>query len=132
MTLITGLDHVQIEAPADCESAARQFFGELLGLPELQKPALLAVRGGAWFGLPDGRQLHIGVTPDFQPRQKGHPALRCTDLGRVMTQLEGHGVPYRTDDDAGVPRLYLRDPWGNRLEIVEGQHAAPPVRRERP
>lgn len=122
MTLITGLDHVQIEAPAGCEEAARQFFAEVLGLPELQKPAPLAVRGGAWFGLPDGRQLHIGVTADFSPRHKGHPALRCTDLGQVMARLQQCGVPYQTDDDAGVPRLYLRDPWGNRLEIVEGGH----------
>jgi hypothetical protein len=40
------------------------FFGDLLGLPELPKPAPLSARGGCWFALGD-RQLHIGVDPDF-------------------------------------------------------------------
>ncbi|WP_261664121.1 VOC family protein [Deinococcus sp. Marseille-Q6407] len=122
MTLLTGLDHVQIEAPAGCEAAARQFFTGVLGLPELSKPPILAARGGCWFGLPDGRQLHVGVAADFQARHKGHPALRCADLGAVGQQLDTHGVSWQADEEAGVPRLFLQDPWGNRLEIVQGQH----------
>ena len=46
MPLISGLDHVQLEAPAGCEAAARAFFGGVLGLPELQKPAALQKNGG--------------------------------------------------------------------------------------
>lgn len=122
MSLVTGLDHVQIEAPAGCEDAARQFFTGLMGLPELQKPAALQRNGGAWFALPSGQQLHIGVTPEFVPRQKGHVALRCTDLGAVKAALEAAAVAYTADEEAGVPRVFLRDPWGNRLEIVQGQH----------
>ena len=64
--LLTGLDHVQIEAPAGCEPQARAFYAGVLGLPELRKPAPLEARGGCWFALPDGRQLHVGVTPEFQ------------------------------------------------------------------
>ncbi|CAM4027303.1 hypothetical protein [Deinococcus frigens] len=80
-TLITGLDHFQVEAPAGCEAAARAFYGEFLGLPELRKPAPFLNNGGVWFALADGRQLHVGVAPDFVPRDKGHPALRCDDIG---------------------------------------------------
>jgi catechol 2,3-dioxygenase-like lactoylglutathione lyase family enzyme len=47
--MITGLDHVQVAAPPGCEAEARAFYGGLLGLPELEKPAALAGRGGAWF-----------------------------------------------------------------------------------
>lgn len=36
------LDHVQIAAPPGCEPAARHFFGDLLGLVELPKPAPLS------------------------------------------------------------------------------------------
>ena len=68
------------------EEAARAFFGGFLGLPELLKPGALRARGGAWFALPDGRQLHVGVTPDFVPREKGHPALRCPDLAAFQAQ----------------------------------------------
>ncbi|WP_104989888.1 glyoxalase [Deinococcus sp. NW-56] len=121
-SLISGLDHVQIEAPAGCEAAARAFFDDFLGLPELLKPEALRARGGAWFGLPDGRQVHVGVTPDFVPREKGHPALRCPDLAAFQAQCEAHGVAYRADAEAGVPRVFLRDPFGNRLEVVGGGH----------
>ena len=124
---ITGLDHVQIEAPAGCEAAARAFFGWVLGLKELQKPVALQARGGAWFALPDGRHLHVGVVADFVPRTKGHPALRCGDLAGLQAHLHLCGVPFQADDEAGVPRIFLRDPFGNRLEIVQGGHAAAPV-----
>lgn len=126
-TLITGLDHVQIEAPAGCEGEARAFFGAFLGLPELLKPEALRARGGVWFGLPDGRQLHVGVTPGFVPREKGHPALRCPDLAAFQERCGAHGVPFRADAEAGVPRVFLRDPFGNRLEVVEGSHASVPA-----
>lgn len=125
--LISGLDHVQVEAPDGCEAAARAFFGGFLGLPERLKPEALRSRGGGWFALPDGRQLHVGVTPDFVPREKGHPALRCPDLVAFRAHCDAHGVPYRADAEAGVPRVFLRDPFGNRLEVVEGKHESVPA-----
>lgn len=121
-TLIAGLDHVQIEAPAGCEAAARAFFGRVLGLPELRKPTALQSAGGVWFGLPDGRQLHVGVAADFVPRVKGHLALRCVNLPELQTHLHTCGVPFQSDDRAGMPRVFLRDPFGNRLEIVQQGH----------
>ena len=120
MTLITGLDHVQIEAPKGCEAAGRAFFGNFLGLPELTKPPALAARGGVWFGLPDGRQLHIGVVKDFVPRDKGHLALRCHHLDAVSAEAEKQNIPLTPDHElAPLRRVFLRDPWGNRLEIIE-------------
>lgn len=124
MTLITGLDHILVEAPTDCEDSARHFFGTVLGLTELQKPEPLRARGGAWFLLPDGRQIHVGVTPDFTPRRKGHLALRCQSLSAVQERLQAHGIATHPDQEAGVPRLFLADPWGNRMEIVEGAMVA--------
>lgn len=126
MTLITGLDHVQIEAPAGCEADARAFYGGILGLPELDKPAALRGNGGVWFGLPDGRQLHVGVVAGFTPRTKGHPALRTADLAAAQAHLEACGLSCRPDTGAGVARIFLADPFGNRLEIVGGGHPARP------
>ena len=127
MPLLNGLDHVQLEAPAGCEAAAREFFGGVLGLPELQKPEALRKNGGCWFGLPDGRQVHIGVVADYVPRRKGHFALRCDDVGAVARHLAAQGVACTPDEEAGVPRLFLQDPWGGRLEIVQGAHPSRPV-----
>jgi catechol 2,3-dioxygenase-like lactoylglutathione lyase family enzyme len=112
--VITGLDHVQVAAPPGCEAEARAFYGGLLGLTEVPKPASLAARGGVWFGV-----LHVGVAPDFVAAAKAHPALRVTDLDALAARLIEAGVEVRWDDELpGVPRFYADDPWGNRLEFM--------------
>ncbi len=120
--MILGLDHVQICAPPSCEEDARRFFGGFLGLPELQKPAPLVPNGGAWFALPDGRQLHVGVERDFIPAAKAHPCLRCADLDAVLERAQRFGIPAELDTRLPLRRLYLSDPWGNRWEVVQGLH----------
>jgi hypothetical protein len=47
--LVSGIDHVQIAAPGGCEADARNFFGRLLGLEEIEKPEPLRSRDGCWF-----------------------------------------------------------------------------------
>ncbi len=113
---------MQIAAPAGCESAARRFYGELLGLRELEKPEPLRVRGGAWFELADGRQLHIGVDEDFVPARKAHPALLvgAVAIDGLAGRLTGAGFAARWDDALAVRRFFVSDPWGNRIEIVAG------------
>jgi catechol 2,3-dioxygenase-like lactoylglutathione lyase family enzyme len=115
---VVGLDHVQLAAPAGCEAAARRFYGELLGLPELPKPATLAGRGGVWFRL--GTQaLHIGVEQPFAPARKAHPALLVRNLAALAERLEAAGVDVTWDTDLpGYQRCYTADPWGNRLELL--------------
>src|SRR5580658_10805861 len=89
---ITALDHVQLAAPPGSEPAARRFFGELLGLRELEKPPELAARGGVWFAIGEhGQQLHIGVTDEHAPARKAHPAFAATDLDALADRLEAAG-----------------------------------------
>lgn len=117
---LTGLDHVQLAAPAGGEEEARAFFGALLGLEELEKPAALEARGGAWFALPDGRQLHVGVADPFAAATKAHPAFRVEGYDELRRRLAGADVETRDDDlIPGVRRFYADDPFGNRLEFVE-------------
>jgi GrpB-like predicted nucleotidyltransferase (UPF0157 family) len=118
---VIGLDHVQIAAPPGCEADARRFYGGVLGLAEVPKPEPLARRGGVWFGLGDGRQLHVGVEEDFAAARKAHPALRVADgaLEVVAERLLEGGCEVRWDDALpGVARFYVDDPWGNRLELL--------------
>jgi hypothetical protein len=49
--LVTDIDHLQIAAPKGCKAEARRFFGDLLVLQEIEKPAPLRLRGGCWFPL---------------------------------------------------------------------------------
>jgi catechol 2,3-dioxygenase-like lactoylglutathione lyase family enzyme len=118
---IIGLDHVQVAAPPGCEQQARRFYGELLGLAELEKPEALRARGGAWFDLGE-QQLHVGVEDPFSPARKAHPALRVAngELAALATRLQAAGLPVAWDDSIpGVRRFHCADPWGNRLELVE-------------
>lgn len=71
---IIGLDQVQVAAPVGGESDARRFYGDLLGLTELEKPEPLRGRGGVWFTCGD-QQLHVGVSGGFSPATKAHPGL---------------------------------------------------------
>ncbi len=122
---LTALDHVQLAMPAGEEEKARRFYGELLGLPELHKPPVLAKRGGVWFAGPevDGHPLfavHLGVEADFRPARKAHPCFRVVDLDGLQSTLAQAGVPTTWDTDLpGVRRFYAQDPFGNRIEFME-------------
>ena len=113
MTII-GLDHVQIAAPAGCEEAARHFYGEALGMQEIPKPEKLRARGGVWFALPDGRELHVGVEAEFVPARKAHPCFVAEDADALAAQL---GDVSWDENIPGTRRFYVTDPFGNRVEI---------------
>ena len=113
-----AIDHVQIAMPTGGEAAARAFFGDLLGLVEIPKPAALAARGGCWFAV-GFLQLHLGVETDFRAARKAHVALRSDDLAGVRHRIAAAGhVP--TDDVPvdGRARFFTADPFGNRIEFV--------------
>jgi catechol 2,3-dioxygenase-like lactoylglutathione lyase family enzyme len=112
------LDHVQLCIPPDAEGRAREFYGRLLGLTEIEKPAPLRANGGLWFEIA-GIQLHIGVERD-QSKSKRHPAFEVENIEAVRSYLEQNGV--RTKDEtpvAGIKRFSLFDPFDNRIELLE-------------
>lgn len=122
MTL-RAIDHVQLGMPAGGEDAARRFYGEILGLLEVPKPAELAGRGGCWFAR-DGVAVHLGVEAAFRPATRAHPAFVVDDLVAERQRLACAGVPI-IDDDSSLPvaRCYLKDPFGNRIELVDAADA---------
>lgn len=126
MPKITALDHVQISMPEGREPEARKYFGELLGLPELEKPPNLAKRGGLWFALPDRRELHLGVEEPFSPNKKAHPAFTTTDLDALAAELSEAGYPVEWDEElAPLRRFYSEDVFGNRIEFrADGENGA--------
>ncbi len=113
---ITGIDHVQVAAPAGREEDARSFYGGLLGLEELPKPAALAARGGCWFRA-GAQELHVGVEEGFVPARKAHPGLVADDLDSLAGRLRDAGHDIVFDAIPEARRFHVADPFGNRLEI---------------
>jgi catechol 2,3-dioxygenase-like lactoylglutathione lyase family enzyme len=112
------LDHVQLCIPPGAEDAARAFYGTLLGLREIEKPAPLRANGGMWFEIAD-IQLHIGVEA-HQTKSKRHPAFEVEQVEAIRNYLEAHGVRTRDEPQlAGIRRFSFFDPFDNRIELLE-------------
>jgi catechol 2,3-dioxygenase-like lactoylglutathione lyase family enzyme len=115
--VVEGLDHVQLACPPGGEDEARRFYGELLGLRELEKPEPLRSRGGVWFEC-GAQQLHLGVEEPFAPAHKAHPALLVGSPAE-LEELAKRLPAVRWDEDLpGFRRFYTSDPFGNRLELL--------------
>lgn len=114
-----SIDHVQLAAPKGSESIARKFYGEILGFTEVEKPALLKKRGGVWFGF-GSYQIHIGIEEPFAPAKKAHPAFQVENLDALKVHLTEYDVDFIVDVDLpAANRIYIHDPFGNRIEILE-------------
>jgi catechol 2,3-dioxygenase-like lactoylglutathione lyase family enzyme len=117
---LSAIDHVQLAMPTGEEERARAFYGTLLGMKEVPKPAELAKRGGCWFEC-GPVQIHLGVEADFRPARKAHPALRCSDYFGLVAKLRAAGVAVTEDGSIpGVRRCHIADPFGNRIELIGG------------
>src|SRR5262245_60740991 len=105
--------------PPGEEAAAREFYEGILGIPEVPKPPHLAKRGGAWFERGTVK-IHLGKDVDFRPARKAHPALLVVDLEGLIARLKQHDINVIDDDPLeGYLRVYVADPFGNRIELME-------------
>lgn len=120
--MIKRVHHVQITIPKGAEEAAREFYCAFLGLKEIPKPESLAGRGGFWMELGD-TQVHVGTENiDVREPSKAHVAYLVDGLENWRTRLTDRGVeildgiPIR-----GYGRFEFRDPFGNRVEMLQAQ-----------
>lgn len=119
-SMIERLHHMQLAMPPGQEATVRDFYSGVLGMTEIDKPLVLAARGGAWFRA-GSVELHLGVEDDFRAARKGHPGILVTDLDEVVDRLRASGQP-PTEWDGNFPgcrRVYAHDPFGNRLEFLQ-------------
>lgn len=105
-------------------SRAKAFYGELLGLRELPRPAFDFE--GAWYALGD-RQLHLIVHPPARAlrgtteidSRDGHFAVRVADYDATLAHLRSRGVQVRESRHNVTPwaQIYITDPDGNIIEL---------------
>lgn len=122
------LHHVQVGIPVGGEQAGRRFYADGLGLIEIDKPAELTTRGGAWFRSDGGAEIHLGVESDPRPQDRAHPALAVdstAELEALAVRLEalGYAVDWSQRHNAmtstgGFERFHTCDPFGHRVEVV--------------
>ena len=118
--VIVGLHHVHVTIPRGAEAAARAFYCGVLGLREIEKPDALRARGGFWLEVGD-REVHVGVEDGVErAATKAHVAYEVRGLPAWRERMERAGVAVL---DAipipGADRFELRDPFGNRVELIE-------------
>ncbi len=117
---ILGLHHAQITIPRGAEVQARQFYCDLLGLSEIEKPASLQGRGGFWLQV-GSQQVHVGVEDGVKrSATKAHLAYQVDAIEAWQKRLQensieiGDSIPF-----AGFQRFEIRDPFGNRVEFIQ-------------
>jgi catechol 2,3-dioxygenase-like lactoylglutathione lyase family enzyme len=111
------LSHINITMPKGGEETARAFYGGLLGLKEVPKPESIRGRGGVWFDA-GGMDIHVSVEENCTgPDSYRHFGLECADVDGLRQRLQAAGIAL--EDGRPVPwrRFFVRDPFGNRIEI---------------
>lgn len=118
--MIVGLHHAQLTIPKNAEEEARKFYSEILGLREKEKPESLKGRGGFWLEVGD-LEVHVGVEDGFDRTQtKAHIAYQVENLTHWRTVLEKNKIIIiESVPIPGYNRFEFRDPFGNRVEMIE-------------
>lgn len=118
--MIKGLHHVQITIPKETEEKAKNFYCDILGLQEIEKPESLKGRGGFWLKVGD-KDVHIGTEDDFDRlKTKAHIAYEVEDISYWKNRLTKENIQIL--DGVPIPnfeRFEFRDPFGNRVEMIQ-------------
>ena len=117
-----AIDHVQLAAPPGCEQQARDFYGGLLGLREIEKPEPLRARGGVWFESGPVSSTSGWRTPSRR-RARPTPRYGCRPPRSTRWRRAWPAAGARVDwnhDLHEVRRFFTDDPWGNRVELLAG------------
>ncbi|GAB3800200.1 VOC family protein [Spirosoma humi] len=115
MIQFTRLDHILLPIPDGKTTEARAFYSQVLKLTEIpgEHPG-----GAIWFEIA-GIQLHLREESGGSLSLR-HPAFEVSNLAGAKQELEQNGIAisYSSDID-GRQRFFFRDPFGNRIELLE-------------
>jgi catechol 2,3-dioxygenase-like lactoylglutathione lyase family enzyme len=120
MRLVLALHHVNVTVSPGAEGEAKHFYGDVLGLEQLSKPAGTRP-SGAWYQI-GPNQLHLSVEKEGRVSlSTGHVCFAVSDLSAAEHRFREAGVEIIPDPRPieGTSRFYVRDPGGNMLEIVQ-------------
>ena len=119
---IIKINHVNVTVPSAFESAARDFYGVVLGLKQIPKPAGPRQNIGAWYELGES-QLHLSLEDsDHNDASDAHVCYQVNDIAAAQREFRNAGVAIIPDPRpvSGQTRFFVRDPGGNLIEITRG------------
>jgi catechol 2,3-dioxygenase-like lactoylglutathione lyase family enzyme len=122
MASVKRLQHTSVPMPPGGDEEARAFYSGVLGMREIPKPEGLAAMTVVWFAAnDDGDEVHV-----FKDERHGsnsaaqHLCLEVDDIEGYKTRLSDHGYdPQIPESIHNRPRLFVRDPFRNLIELVE-------------
>jgi catechol 2,3-dioxygenase-like lactoylglutathione lyase family enzyme len=113
------IHHITCETPPERVDACLRFY-TILGFDEVVAPPGIA-RRAVWLERSSGdhaTQVHLMPTGDATP-SSGHFGVICRDYGDTLAELRRAGFePEPRTEHWGSPRSYVRDPAGNRVEVM--------------
>jgi catechol 2,3-dioxygenase-like lactoylglutathione lyase family enzyme len=118
------LQHVSLEVGRDQAPRCAAFW-ELLGFARVDPPPTLRDRA-TWLER-EGTQVHLMLVDNPTVPPDGHAAVVAPDYETTLASLRDAGFePEPRSEHWGVPRCFVRDPVGHRVEVMS---AAPPRSR---
>ena len=110
-----------ISVPVTDMERAKRFYGETLGLPEIEHPQ----QGFPEYQLGENVSLYLlqmgNIGQTFTAPHSGSIALRVPDVHEAQAELEAKGVTFEFDEspfDTGVCHMAIfKDPDGNQLML---------------
>jgi catechol 2,3-dioxygenase-like lactoylglutathione lyase family enzyme len=108
--------------PPGGDDDARAFYGEVLGMREIPKPEGLAAMTVVWFAAnEEGDEVHVFQEENIGPNSAAqHLCLEVDDIEGYKTRLGDRGYDFQIPETIhNRPRLFVRDPFDNLLELVE-------------
>ncbi len=115
-----GLHHVMVGVPPDEKEAAQRFYEGVLGFVPVDSPLESAGDGNLWWYSCGASEFHIALVPDYRANVRPHVAIGIKDLPAYRERLRSHGIETKLDYSySGCWRIYIVDPWNNRLEFIE-------------
>ena len=119
----THLDHCTVLV-TDVKKA-RRFYGDVLGLREVAPPKefdFVAV----WYDL-GGQYLHLLLKDRPDTNSPRHFCLHVTDVRAAREHFRKLGVAVdETVKIAAADRFFVRDPDGNRIEVLQWERPYDP------
>lgn len=122
MPTVIRLQHTSVPMPADGHEAARHFYGEVLGMSESTPPTGLMTGRLVWFRAgDDGQEIHLFVDETMDRKSTNqHLCLQVDNLVALRDHLARHNVAIEeTVAITNRPRLFVRDPFGNQIELTQ-------------